>query len=397
VHLPGRWRNKALSVMNSRIPDDECAVVRRSGAGQPMVMRTPRKLDIDITSRCNLRCRYCYFFSNSAVEYRDLPTDEWLRFFDELGTLGVMEVTLAGGEPFMREDLPTLLESIVRNRMRFSLLSNGTLIDDKIAAFIAGTGRCKFVQISVDGSCAAIHDSCRGQGSFEGALRGIRILQHHGVNVAVRVTIHRHNVDDLENIAHFLLEELGLPGFGTNSAGYLGTCRLNADDVMLTIAERQLAMTSLLRLTEKYPDRILASAGPLADGQTWRRMEKARAQGAPPFPHGGRLTACGCPSNKVAVRADGAIVLCAMLAHSELGRINRDSLLEIWQHSPVLKQLRCRNTIPLSGFEFCHGCPYIPYCTGNCPGLAYTIIGEIDHPSPDACLRRFLEQGGTIP
>ena len=86
------------------------------------VMRTPRSLDIDITARCNLRCRYCYFFNNPAVDYRDLPTEEWLKFFDELGALGVMNVTLAGGEPFIREDLTTMLEGLVRNRMRFTLL-----------------------------------------------------------------------------------------------------------------------------------------------------------------------------------------------------------------------------------------------------------------------------------
>lgn len=362
-----------------------------------VVMRTPRKLDIDITARCNLRCRYCYFFNNPEVEYGELPTDEWLTFFDELEALNVMDVTLAGGEPFIREDLTTLLEGLVRNRMRFTLLSNGTLIDDGIAAFIAHTGRCNYVQISVDGSCAAVHDSCRGHGTFNGAVRGIHTLQRHGVNVAVRVTIHRHNVDDLENIAHFLLEELGLTGFGTNSAGYLGTCRLNADDVMLTIAERQLAMATLLRLAEKYPDRISASAGPLAEGRGWRRMEEARAQGEPAFPNRGRLSACGCPNSKIAVRADGVIVPCSMLAHSELGRINQDSLAEIWHHSPALNGLRSRQTIPLTGFEFCAGCSYIPYCTGSCPGLAYTITGQVDHPSPDACLRRFLEQGGAIP
>src|SRR5450756_2265468 len=108
----------------------------------PMLMRTPRTLDIEITARCNLRCRYCYFFNNPAVDYRELPADEWLEFFAELGSLGVMSVALAGGEPFIREDLPVLLEGIVRNRMRFSLLSNGTLIDDEIAAFIASTRRC---------------------------------------------------------------------------------------------------------------------------------------------------------------------------------------------------------------------------------------------------------------
>ncbi|MDD8025700.1 MAG: SynChlorMet cassette radical SAM/SPASM protein ScmE [Acidobacteriota bacterium] len=362
-----------------------------------MIMRAPRKLDIDITARCNLRCRYCYFFNNTAVDYRDLPTEEWLKFFDELGKLGVMDVTLAGGEPFIREDLTTLLEGLVRNRMRFALLSNGSLIDDEMAAFIARTGRCDYVQVSIDGSCAAVHDTCRGQGAFDGAVRGIRTLSRHKIRVGVRVTVHRHNLDDLENIARFLLEELGLAGFSTNSAGYLGTCRLNADDVMLTVVERQSAMTTLLRLAEKYPNRIAANAGPLSEGRVFRQMEEARAQGAPAFPNRGRLTACGCPSSKIAVRADGAIVPCNMLAHIVLGHINRDSLTDIWRNSPALTQLRNRQKIPLGGFELCADCAYIPYCTGSCPGLAYTITGQIDQPSPDACLRRFLEMGGTIP
>jgi SynChlorMet cassette radical SAM/SPASM protein ScmE len=363
----------------------------------PKVMRSPRKLDIEITARCNLRCRYCYFFNNPAVEYLDLPADEWLKFFDELGTLGVMDVTLAGGEPFMREDLTTLLEGLVRNRMRFCLLSNGGLIDDGVAAFLARTGRCEYVQVSVDGSSAEIHDSCRGKGSFDGAIRGIRTLQRQRVNVAVRVTIHRNNVHDLENIAHFLLDELGLPGFGTNSAGYLGTCRVNSDEMLLNMEERMEATAALLRLAEKYPERISASAGPLSEGRAWRRMEEARAQGKPAFPNRGRLTACGCPSSKISVRADGTIVPCNMLNHIELGRINHDSLAEVWQNSPALNQLRDRHAIPLSDFKFCAGCAYIPYCTGSCPGLAYALTGKVDHPSPDSCLRQFLEEGGTIP
>ena len=363
----------------------------------PKVMRTPRSLDIELTARCNLRCRYCYFFNNPAVEYRDLSTGEWLKFFDELGSLGVMKVALAGGEPFIREDLSVLLEGIVRNRMRFSLLSNGTLISDEIAAFIARTGRCEYVQVSVDGSCAKVHDSCRGQGSFDGAIRGIRTLQLHRINAAVRVTIHRYNVHDLENIARFLLEELGLPSFGINSAGYLGTCCKNAEDVMLNTEERKEAMATLLRLAEKYHDRIAAQAGPLTEGRMWRRMEEARVKKAPAFHNGGRLTGCGCPTHKISVRADGAIIPCNMLAHVELGRVNQDSLVEIWKNSPALNQLRNRHTIPIAGFEFCAGCSYSPYCTGNCPGLAYALTGKIDHPSPDACLRRFLEAGGMIP
>jgi SynChlorMet cassette radical SAM/SPASM protein ScmE len=361
------------------------------------VMRTPRSVDLEITSRCNLRCRYCYYYDNPAVDYRDLSAGEWLQFFNELGQCAVMDVTLQGGEPFIRKDLPQLIEGICRNRMRFAILSNGTLIDDAIAAFLADTGRCDYVQVSVDGSGPETHDACRGEGAFNAAIQGIRTLQRHRVPVAVRVTIHHYNVHDLENIARLLLVDLGLAGFSTNAASYFGSCRLNADEVILTIQDRQEAMETLLRLSEQYSGRIDAQAGPLAEVEMWRDMEEARMKDAPPFPNGGYLTGCGCHSNNISVRADGVITPCSMLPHMELGRMNQDSLTEIWQRHPDLTQLRQRYTIPLTGFEFCTGCPYIPYCTGNCPGLAYTMLGQVDHPSPDACLRRYLAEGGRLP
>lgn len=361
------------------------------------IMRTPRSVDIEITSRCNLQCRYCYYYDNPAVEYHDLSTAEWLQFFDELGECAIMNVTLQGGEPFIRNDLPQLIEGIVKKRMRFNILSNGTLIDDTIAAFLADTGRCDSVQVSVDGSGPITHDPCRGEGSFIAAIHGIKTLQRYGVPVTVRVTIHRHNVHDLEGIARLLLEDLGLGGFSTNSAEYFGSCRHSAEEVMLTTQDRQEAMETLLRLSERYDGRVSAQAGPLAEGKMWQRMEEAREHGASTFPNGGYLTACGCHNSKIHVRADGVITPCSMLPHMELGRINRDSLTEVWQQHPDLNRLRQRHKIPLGDFEFCTGCPYIPYCTGNCPGLAYTLIGQVDHPSPDACLRRYLAEGGRLP
>ncbi|MBN1938841.1 MAG: SynChlorMet cassette radical SAM/SPASM protein ScmE, partial [Candidatus Aminicenantes bacterium] len=70
---------------------------------------------------------------------------------------------------------------------------------------------------------------------------------------------------------------------------------------------------------------------------------------------------------------------------------------DIWLNHPVMVGMRTRRSIPLDGFEFCAGCDYMPYCTGNCPGLAYTITGQVDHPSPDACLRNYLREGGELP
>jgi SynChlorMet cassette radical SAM/SPASM protein ScmE len=213
----------------------------------------------------------------------------------------------------------------------------------------------------------------------------------------VRVTIHHYNVHDLENIAHLLLNDLGLPGFSTNSVGYLGSCQKSSRELLLTTLDRETAMEKLLRLSERYQGRISAMAGPLAEARRWRKMEEACSEGSPQFPEGGCLTGCGCSSNKIAVRTDGTIIPCFMLAHIELGRINHDSLEEVWQSSPELKQLRERHTIELGSFEFCADCPYIPYCTGNCPGLAFALSEQVNHPSPDACLRRYLEDGGKLP
>jgi len=359
-------------------------------------MKTPRRVDIEITSRCNLRCRYCYFFDNPDSEYGDLPAAEWLKFIEELGNCSVMTVCLLGGEPFIRNDLPQIIEGIVKNRMRFSILTNGGLIDDDTAAFLKKTGRCDGIQVSVDGSTAETHDSCRGEGSFEAAMHGIHLLRSHGLPVTVRVTLHRKNVKQIDNIARFLLEEVGLPMFSTNAAGYLGACKSSASDILLSTAERREAMLTLKRLSDAYPSRITALAGPLADARFWLRMEEARSKSSPPFPNGGRLTGCGCSFENIAVRSDGSYIPCNLLPHLALGRINRDPLGEVWIENEILNALRGRSRIRLSDCEFCSDCDYIPYCTGNCPAIAYGMTGKIDQPGPDACLRHFLAEGGDL-
>jgi SynChlorMet cassette radical SAM/SPASM protein ScmE len=361
------------------------------------LMRTPKSLDLEITAACNLRCRYCSHFSAEGDVERDLSTDEWLTFLDELGRCAVLDVCLQGGEPFMRKDLARIIDGIVRNRMRFSILTNGTLITDEIAEYIASTGRCDYVQVSIDGSMAITHDAFRGRGSFGRAVAGLEILLEHGVPATVRVTIHKRNVRDLDAIARLLLEDIGLRSFSTNSASYLGLCRRNMEQVQLDAAEKSLAMESLLRLTRKYEGRINASAGPLAAARMWSEMESAAADPNGRVKSGGYLIGCGGPMTKLAVRADGVIVPCTLLPGMELGRVNRDELREVWLEHPELNRFRRRSSIPLRDFDFCRECPYVDFCTGNCPAVAHSTLNDAYRPSPDACYRRFLDEGGRPP
>ena len=361
------------------------------------VMKTPKTVDLAITNRCNLRCKYCYHFKGAGDVGIDLPKEEWLKFFEELKDCAVMQVIIAGGEPFFREDLRELIDGIIRNKMRFSLLSNGTLINDEIISFIASTKRCNYIQVSIDGSNAITHDSLRGKGSFQKAISGIEILRKYNINIAVRTTIHKHNVRDLEEIARFLLEDIGLPSFSTNTAAYIGSCRYESDTIQLNIEERSLAMKVILELNKKYNGRISATAGPLAAANHWLKMEQYRKEGKGNIDGRGYLVSCGAVFSKLSIRADGGIVPCNMLSHIELGKINKDNLREVWQNHPELKRLRERRDIPLSNFEFCKGCEYIFYCAGGCPAIAYTLTGNDNLPSPDICLRQFLMEGGKLP
>jgi len=361
------------------------------------LMQTPKSIEIAITNNCNLRCKYCFHLKSAGDVDCDLPLKEWLTFFEELNRCAIMDVTLQGGEPFCRPDLSEIIAGIVKNRMRFIILTNGTLITQKLAKEIASTGRCNVIQVSIDSSIAISHDAVRGQGSFAKAIAGIECLQRYGVPVTVRVTINKKNVNDLSGVAKLLLEDLNLPGFSTNSANYMGLCKQNTDEVQLSVQERSQAMQTLLKLNKKYNGRISASAGPLAEANSWSLMIKAHQEKKESIPGRGFLVGCGGIMSKVGVRADGVIVPCLMMSHIELGRVNKDDLKEAWLHHPQLKRLRTRYSIALGEFEFCQGCEYIPYCTGSCPATAYTTFRKENHPSPDSCLRSFLDQGGELP
>ncbi len=352
------------------------------------LMPTPRSVDVEITSRCNARCRYCYYLNNEGVDYEDLPTQKWLDFFQELGRAKVMYVCVAGGEPFVRQDIFDLFEGIKENRMRFQVLTNGRLVTRAVAQRLRETGRIYSIQVSLDGSTAGVHESLRGRGSFEPALQAIRILTEEGLPLTVRVTVHAGNIDDLPAISRLLLEEYRLPSFSTNTISALGTKSKYEEGIFLSPSQRLKAMKILAELEARYPGRILADAGPLAEWKMFQEMEKARAEGKA-LRGRGRLVGCNCVFQRLSVRADGAYVPCVMLPQVVLGWIGRDRIEDIWLRSPVLRGMRKRQDQLLSSFDECQGCEYSDSCTGNCPGTAYSLVGEINRPSPEGCLRRF--------
>lgn len=358
------------------------------------LVRRPQSVDISITGRCNLQCRYC-FYNDEMVALADLSTERWLTFFEELGQLAVQRVTLSGGEVFTRPDLFELIDGLIANRMRYSILTNGTLITEKtIAAFSSGKRRLRLdsIQTSIDGSCAAIHNKSRPPDSFDRALRGLRLLQEAGFPVTVRVTVNHHNVDDLENIARLLLDDVGLPGFSTNEAEQMGTARCYGHNVVLTVAERRRAGATLTELTRRYKNRISATAGPLAMREHYTEIEKRMARGETETAGRGTLSSCGGVFSKMAVLHDGTMVPCNLMPTLTMGVIGTTPLQDAWLHHPAINGVRQRRQIPLQSLPGCEDCDYTGFCAGGCPATVLTKFGRLNAIDPTICYRLHREK-----
>ena len=362
----------------------------------PPVPATPQTVGIAVTGRCNLRCRYC-FYADEMVALDDLPTDDWLRFFDELGELGVMDVSLTGGEAFTRPDLFELIDGVTANRMRYNILSNGTLLDEAMLDhFEQGRRRLRlnFIQVSIDGASAEVHDLSR-PASFTRAVQGLRLLRARGMPAVVRVTLNRHNFRELDRIAELLLDDIGLPSFATNDAMPMGSGCQNEPEIGLTAAQQLETMGTLERLEERYPGRITAQAGPQAKRLMFAEMEEARRTGSPTSRwEMGRLTSCGCVFRRIDVLHDGTIVPCHVLHGVKLGNIRTHSLAEIWRSHADLNAVRSRRLIPMHEVSGCEHCQWSPYCAGGCPGLAFDVTGRLDRANSHDCYRRFLAELG---
>jgi len=355
----------------------------------PGLSRAPVELDLGITGRCNLSCRYC-FYADCMQEKRDVPLETWQSILAELGDLAVQRVCLSGGEVFLRDDLFSIIDSVIDNRMRYSILSNGTLITDTvIRKFDEGKRRLRLdsIQVSIDGSRAEIHDRSRPPKSFDRAVRGLRLLVDAGFPSTVRVTLNRYNIDDLEAIANLLLDDIGLTAFSTNEAGPLGTARCHGENIVLSHEQRRTAMKTLTELNKCYDNRISAMAGPLAMAEMVGEIDRLRNAGKNCMNGRGVLTSCGGVFSKMAILHDGTMVPCNLLPTLVMGVAGMHPIREVWLHSPAINAVRYRREIPITSITTCSGCSYAGFCTGGCPALVMAQKGRLLGIDPLSCYR----------
>jgi uncharacterized Fe-S cluster-containing radical SAM superfamily protein len=141
---------------------------------------------------CNLSCTHCFVSCGpDATRHALMSRAEVAARVAEAAGMGVREIYLTGGEPFLNPEL----EAIVGDTLAVApvtILTNGTLLTPARVEWLARwTRRARYsleLRVSLDGTDAATHDAFRGAGSWGRTMAGLRSLCAAGLSPIVTLT-----------------------------------------------------------------------------------------------------------------------------------------------------------------------------------------------------------------
>ena len=158
----------------------------------------------ELTLRCDLGCGHCGSRAGKARS-NELNRYEALDLIRQFAELGLKEITLIGGEFYLRQDWDALAAAIVRAGMMCSIVTGARqMTDDRIArAQAAGVGK---ISVSIDG-LERTHDAVRGcKGSWQAAVSAARRIAASGIDVSVNTQMNRLTTPELPGVADLLAD-----------------------------------------------------------------------------------------------------------------------------------------------------------------------------------------------
>lgn len=178
-----------------------------------LLARRPFQVLVQVTNRCNMKCSFCDFWPNAAPKRDELTAEDYRRVADELAELGCFLVSIEGGEPFIRQDLPEIVAAFGKRHVP-ALFTNGWYVDAENAKALFDAGLVH-ASVSIDYATASRHDQKRCiAGATERAWRAVETLREAaprgGLQVHVMTVLMASNQDDIEP----LLEQSARLGVG---------------------------------------------------------------------------------------------------------------------------------------------------------------------------------------
>jgi uncharacterized protein len=315
-----------------------------------------------LTSRCNLHCSYCY--AGAGPKGQDMSLQTALEALERFAPPeGKLTVELAGGEPLLAFDL--VQEIIARTsqnqRVRFALQTNGLLLDEKKALFLAQSG--VGMGLSLDG-IPEINNLNRSAGIE--TVKALNLLSDLNLGTNLTVVLTRDNIEHLPKFVLFCANQPCIRVINFDLIRPLGRAR----DKDLVPESKQV--TGMIpRLLEALAFVNGRRFPPLKIREVDQVRRRKNQKHLRPYCYAAQGLAA-------AVTPEGQIYSCASLAGQEefyAGTVQEP-------RPDDLKAMASKCRLP----EACADCPAVSFCRGGCPSRRVAFSGRCDQRSDLDCL-----------
>ncbi|KPK98820.1 MAG: hypothetical protein AMJ95_02445 [Omnitrophica WOR_2 bacterium SM23_72] len=332
-----------------------------------------------ITERCNWHCRHCYRQEGLSIPEFDIKVlrnilGQCLALFHALRVRGHRaRIDIGGGEPFLKKDLFKFLTFLdkYKDLFRVAIMTNGSFITEKTAEAIKKIRTLGSIQISLEGLCDT-NDEIRGKGSFEKAIKAIRLLKKHKIHIRVSLTLTRKNLPEVKTLA-FFLKEVGVNSFAIRRYVPIGRGKELEKDMLspLELREAYYKREELKKKLDEYKKFTIVYG--CEDGIFC-------CQDGRPF------NPCAViKGDHLNIFANGDILACRRFP-IVVGNIQKKDLLNTHFSSQELYKYRDpQNLHPL-----CKKCSYFNLCLGGAKCVTSAYFGTPFAPDPQ-CWRLFKE------
>ena len=310
--------------------------------------RVPLTAGIEISDRCNEVCVHCYQVQGLRGE---MSTEQLCGVIDQLAELGVLLLTLSGGEATLRSDFLQIVGYARSKGFALRLFTNGLTMTRELAQAL-GRHAMQNVEISLYSTRADVHDFVTGvRGSFDRTLAGVRNLVDAKVPVTIKTPVMSVNEGEYAAYAQ-LAQELGVE-YSLSAAELMP--RMGGDRSPETFEPSDRGRVELLRELRPAPECGTKPARPLS--------------AAP----------CGAGTS-IHIESDGELRPCTMLEF-DLGHALREGVGAARAGNERMLALR---ELTWSHLHGCRECDLRPFCQ-RCYAAALVQAGDALGPYPGAC------------
>jgi MoaA/NifB/PqqE/SkfB family radical SAM enzyme len=309
---------------------------------------------LELTYACNLDCTFCY--NDLARVGQPLSVDQYRQLLDDLAGLGILNLSLSGGEPLAHPRFFDIASHARNLGFVIRLKTNGHAVRRAIAERIRAEIDPFVIEVSIHGASPETHDrQTRVAGSFERLVTNVRTMKSLGLRVKANTVLTRWNEHEIEDMVT-LYDELGVlfqidPEVKPRDDG---------DREPLAIGASAEGQARYRRALEARADRDDADIDPAS-------------REAGPKPLVARTDKhCGAGSNNIAIDPYGSVLPCVQW-RVPVGNLHDQRIAEIWEKSAGLVEARETTKAARRMLE---GLGDAAVTSNFCPGAAHVYSGD---------------------